>query len=158
VAAARTGKKTLVHMVSAWAEATVWYWPSARSTKNPTKITAIPKLLDALELAGTVVTIDAMGCQRAIAEKIRRQESRLYLAVKENQGHLLEEIKDSFRQLPVQSVAEKSIAATGESNNARCSVIADLGLIEKAAEWPSFTGAGAYRGRTISQGHGQDRA
>ena len=54
------------------------------------------QLLDDLELSGTVVTIDAMGCQRAIAAKIVEKNTDYILAAKENQGNLFAEIKDSF--------------------------------------------------------------
>ena len=91
-------------------------------------------------MAGTVVTIDAMGCQRAIAEKIVGKKADYILAVKENQGHLLEEIKDSFRMLAADAVAEEIDCGHGRVEQRRCSVIADLGLIEKAAEWPSLQG------------------
>ena len=64
-----TGKKTLVHMVSAWAESNGLVLAQRKVDEKSNEIAAIPKLLDALELAGTVVTIDAMGCQKIIAEK-----------------------------------------------------------------------------------------
>src|ERR1017187_3020237 len=91
------GKKKLVHMVSAWAESNGLVLGQRKVDEKSNEITAIPKLLAALELAGAVVTIDAMGCQRAIAEKIVDKKADYILAVKENQGHLLEEIKDSFQ-------------------------------------------------------------
>ena len=72
-----SGKKKLVHMVSAWAEGNGLVLAQRKVDEKSNEITAIPKLLDALELAGTVVTIDAMGCQRSIAEQDHRQESRL---------------------------------------------------------------------------------
>ena len=104
------------------------------------EITAIPKLLAALELSGTVVTIDAMGYQRAIAEKIVDKKADYILAVKENQGHLLEEIKDSFQMLAADAVQTEIDCAHGRVERRRCSVIADLSLIEKAAEWASLQG------------------
>jgi predicted transposase YbfD/YdcC len=58
------GKKTLVHMVSAWASANNLVLAQRKVDDKSNEITAIPKLLAALELSGTVVTIDAMGCQR----------------------------------------------------------------------------------------------
>lgn len=64
------GKKTLVHMVSAWASANNLVLAQRKVDEKSNEITAIPKLLAALELSGTVVTIDAMGCQRSIADKI----------------------------------------------------------------------------------------
>ena len=59
------------------------------------EITAIPKLLDALELSGTVVTIDAMGCQRDIARKVIDKKADYVLALKGNQGSLREDVADS---------------------------------------------------------------
>lgn len=135
-----SGKKTLVHMVSAWAESNGLVLSQRKVDEKSNEITAIPKLLDALELAGTVVTIDAMGCQRAIAEKIVAKKADYVLAVKENQGHLLEEVKDSFRMLDADEMAEEIDCGHGRIEQRRCSVIADLGLIEKAAEWPSLQG------------------
>ena len=104
-----SGKKTLVHMVSAWAEGNGLVLAQRKVDEKSNEITAIPKLLDALELAGTVVTIDAMGCQRSIADKIVRKKADYILAVKENQGSLLEEIKDSFRQLGADAVTDVAL-------------------------------------------------
>ncbi len=104
------------------------------------EITAIPKLLEALELSGTVVTIDAMGCQRVIARQIIEKKADYVLAVKENQGHLHEEIADSFRMLPADAVAEEVDCGHGRVERRACSVIADLSLVEKATEWASLQG------------------
>jgi len=134
------GKATLVHMVSAWASANDLVLAQRRVDEKSNEITAIPKLLDALALSGTVVTLDAMGCQKSIAEKIVARQADYILAVKENQGHLLEEIKDSFRMLAADAVAEQIDCERGRVESRRCSVIADLGLIESASEWASLRG------------------
>ncbi len=134
------GKKTLVHMVSAWASANNLVLAQRKVDDKSNEITAIPKLLAALELGGTVVTIDAMGCQRSIAEKIVARNADYILAVKENQGHLLEEIKDSFQMLAADAVAEQIDCGHGRVERRCCSVIADLSLVEMAAEWASLQG------------------
>jgi predicted transposase YbfD/YdcC len=64
--------------------------------RNPMRITAIPKLLKLLELEGCLVTIDAMGTQRAIAAQIIDQQADYALALKEKQGNLYEDVKDTF--------------------------------------------------------------
>ena len=87
-----SGKKTLVHMVSAWAEGNGLVLAQRKVDEKSNEITAIPKLLAALELAGTVVTIDAMGCQRSIAAKIVEKKADYVLAVKDNQGLLSEQV------------------------------------------------------------------
>jgi predicted transposase YbfD/YdcC len=134
------GKKTLVHMVSAWASANNLVLAQRKVEDKSNEITAIPKLLDALELSGTVVTIDAMGCQRSIAEKIVDKKADYILAVKENQGNLLAEIKDSFRMLAADAVAEEIDCGHGRIERRVCSVVADTSLIEKASEWASLQG------------------
>jgi predicted transposase YbfD/YdcC len=135
-----SGKKAIVHMVSAWANTNCLVLAQRRVDEKSNEITAIPKLLDALALSGTVVTIDAMGCQRAIAEKIVAQKADYILAVKENQGHLLEEIKDSFQMLAVDAVSEEIDCGHGRVERRTCSVIADTSLLEKAFEWASLQG------------------
>ncbi len=127
-------------MVSAWANTNDLVLAQRRVDEKSNEITAIPKLLDALELSGTVVTIDAMGCQRAIAQQIVAKKADYILAVKENQGHLLEEIKDSFQMLASDAVAEEIDCGHGRVEQRTCSVIADLWLVEKAAEWASLQG------------------
>jgi predicted transposase YbfD/YdcC len=134
------GKKKLVHMVSAWAEGNGLVLGQRKVDEKSNEITAIPKLLDALELAGTVVTIDAMGCQREIASKIVEKKADYVLAVKENQGLLAEQIRDSFLLLASESVSEEVDCGHGRVEQRRCSVIADLSIIEKAAEWASLQG------------------
>ena len=99
------------------------------------EITAIPKLLAALELSGTVVTIDAMGCQKSIAEKIVEKKADYILAVKENQQLLLDDIKDSFRMLTADTVAEEIDCGHGRVERRRCAVLGDLTLLDKPGDW-----------------------
>ena len=135
-----SGKKTLVHMVSAWAEGNGLVLAQRKVDEKSNEITAIPKLLAALELAGTVVTIDAMGCQRSIAAKIVEKKADYVLAVKDNQGLLAEQVRDSFLLLASDAVAEEIDCGHGRVEQRKCSVIADLSLIEKASEWASLQG------------------
>lgn len=85
-----------LHLVSAWyREGGLSLGQEATDAKS-NEITAIPKLLDTLELQGATVTIDAMGCQRDIAAKIIDQGGQYILAVKDNQPKLHEAIVDYF--------------------------------------------------------------
>ena len=135
-----TGKKKLVHMVSAWAEGNGLVLAQRKVDEKSNEITAIPKLLDALELAGAVVTIDAMGCQREIATRIIEKKADYVLAVKDNQGLLAEQVRDSFLLLNADAVAEEVDCGHGRVEQRRCSVIADLSMIEKSSEWASLRG------------------
>ena len=62
-------------------------------TEKSNEITAIPALLDVLDIKGRTVTIDAMGCQRAIAEKIQSQGADYVLALKGNQSTLNADVR-----------------------------------------------------------------
>src|SRR6516225_3894552 len=85
-----------LHLVSAWAtQARVTLGQVAVDGKS-NEITAIPQLLDLLDLSGAIVTIDAMGCQKGIARQIREGGGHYVLAVKSNQERLLEDIQACF--------------------------------------------------------------
>ena len=66
----QSGNKAIVHMVSAWAESNGLVLGQRKVDEKSNEITAIPKLLEALELSGTVVTIDAMGCQKTSPRRL----------------------------------------------------------------------------------------
>jgi predicted transposase YbfD/YdcC len=132
--------KALVHMVSAWANANNLVLGQRKVDDKSNEITAIPRLLAALELAGTTVTIDAIGCQKSIAAQIVDKQADYVLAVKENQQHLLADIKDSFRMLEAESVVEEIDCGHGRVEQRKCAVIADLSLLDSASEWASLQG------------------
>jgi predicted transposase YbfD/YdcC len=89
------GKEGL-YMVSAWAVEQGLVLGQRKVDEKSNEITAIPELLEVLDLEGCIVTIDAMGCQTEIAEKIVSQQAAYMLAVKGNQGTLSEDINDLF--------------------------------------------------------------
>jgi predicted transposase YbfD/YdcC len=88
--------KDAIHMVSAWARATGIVLGQRKVDDKSNEITAIPELLDLLSITGCIVTIDAMACQKKIAQKIRDKQADYVLSVKENQGNLYQDIEDWF--------------------------------------------------------------
>jgi predicted transposase YbfD/YdcC len=88
-----------LHVVSAWASANRVVLGEVMVDEKSNEITAIPKLLQMLELHGAIVTIDAMGCQKEIAAKIRERGADYVLAVKGNQEHLEEDVVAYFGAL-----------------------------------------------------------
>ena len=92
----RAGGKGAMHLVCAWAAQNTLTLGQVRTEEKSNEITAIPQLLRQLELQGCIITIDAMGCQREIAQQIVDGGADYVLAVKENQGQLYEGIRDLF--------------------------------------------------------------
>ena len=88
--------KSALHMVSAWSVENHLTLGQQAVDGKSNEITAIPELLRLLELSGAVVTIDAMGCQKEIADQIIEAGGEYILAVKENQPHLHQDILDHF--------------------------------------------------------------
>jgi len=92
------GGKAPIHMISAWASNQRLVLGQIKVADKSNEITAIPDLLDLLTLKGSVVTIDAMGCQREIAAKIVEKEADYVLALKGNQGTLREDVELFFNE------------------------------------------------------------
>jgi predicted transposase YbfD/YdcC len=88
-----------LHLVSAWAAENRLVLGEIPVDDKSNEITAVPKLLEILELTGAIVTLDAMGCQKEIAAKVRERGADYVLAVKDNQPHLREDLSDHFDQV-----------------------------------------------------------
>lgn len=91
--------KAAIHMVSAWASVNRLTLAQRKVDDKSNEITAIPELLNVLEIAGCIVTIDAMGCQTEIAETIIEKDADYLLALKENQGNLYADVELLFTDL-----------------------------------------------------------
>ena len=89
--------RSAIHMVSAWASANHLLLGQVKVDEKSNEITAIPVLLEMLALGGCIVTIDAIGTQTAIARAIVDQGADYVLAVKENQGHLYDDVRATFQ-------------------------------------------------------------
>jgi predicted transposase YbfD/YdcC len=87
-----------LHLVSAWATSNGITLGQVATDAKSNEITAIPQLIDLLDLKGCVVTIDAMGCQKDIAARIVAKEADYVLALKENQPTLYEQVTGHFVQ------------------------------------------------------------
>jgi predicted transposase YbfD/YdcC len=128
--------KAGIDMVSAWATANHLVLGQVKVDDKSNEITAIPKLLQVLEIAGCIVTIDAIGCQTEIAATIIALDADYVLAVKENQGHLYEDIKDLFdaaQEVNFQHVPHDYAKTTDKGHGRleirQCWIIADAALV-----------------------------
>ena len=91
--------KSALHMISAWGAANGMVLGQVKTADHSNEITGIPALLDLLKIKGAIVTIDAAGCQTEIAGRIREKKADYVLAVKGNQGSLLEDLQFAFEEV-----------------------------------------------------------
>lgn len=129
------GKRSIVHMVSAWSGANSLVLAQVKVEDKSNEISAIPSLLDVLELKGCLITIDAMGCQKDIAESIIEKGADYILAVKGNQGFLLDDIKEAFSQHKNIEVHTGLNQGHGRIEKRTCRVIKDTDWICRAGQW-----------------------
>ena len=133
-----SGKKSPVHMVSAWATKNQLVLGQERVSEKSNEITAIPKLLKVLSLENTIVTIDAMGCQTEIAEKIIEEKADYILAVKENQAQLHEDVKDEFTfGKNIISYSDQELDH-GRIETRVCSILTDFQFIGQNNKWKNL--------------------
>jgi predicted transposase YbfD/YdcC len=124
------GIKSAFHMVSAWSCESNFVLGQLRVNEKSNKITAIPKLIDLLDIENCIITIDAMGCQTDIADKIIEKKANYVLAVKGNQAKLLEEIEDEFRFTKRTDFSETTDLGHGRIETRKCSVINNFQYVE----------------------------
>lgn len=125
-------------MVSAWSCESNMVLGQLRVNEKSNEITAIPKLIDLLEIENCIITIDAMGCQTEIADKIIEKKADYVLAVKANQAKLLEEIEDEFRFSKDIRNTETVDLDHGRIETRKCSVINNFQYIESIGKWTNF--------------------
>ncbi len=151
--------KAAIHMVSAWATANNISLGQVVTDEKSNEITAIPKLLEMLEIAGSLVTIDAMGCQTEIARKIIAEGADFCLAVKGNQPTLHEGLINYFNDQLEDDFAEVKSRhyETHEKGHGReehryyfiCPVPEDL---PDRARWPNLKAIGIAISNTVRNG------
>jgi len=137
----RDGKEGL-RMVSAWASEQRLVLGQVKTAEKSNEITAIPELLRMLEIAGCIVTIDAMGCQKEIAAQIINQEADYVLSLKGNQGTLHRDVAEYFEwaeKIKFKGI-EHSFTATIEKDHGRleerrCWVTEDVEWLLQREAW-----------------------
>lgn len=141
----QAGDKAAIHMVSAWASANDLVFAQLATEEKSNEITAIPKLLELLDLQGNTVTIDAMGCQKEIARQIIAQGGDYLLALKGNQGTFHEEvtlfldraIEEQFSEIP-HDFHEQTEKDHGRIETRRAWCTANVDWFEDRDQWPGL--------------------
>lgn len=131
-----------IHLVSAYCGALRVSLGQVKTEAKSNEITAIPQLLEALLLKGAVVTIDAMGCQQGIAQKIVQGGADYVLAVKDNQPGLCEALRELFAAHDARGLKTVRFAAHteigkdhGRIETRRCVVSEDIQWLAQRERW-----------------------
>ncbi|NGX33955.1 MAG: hypothetical protein K1060chlam1_00299 [Candidatus Anoxychlamydiales bacterium] len=126
-----------IHMVSAFASNTRLVLGQEKVKEKSNEITAIPLLLNTLFIKGSIVTIDAMGCQKKIAELIRKKEANYILALKGNHSDLHDDIKIFFKGTKTQDLLydENCEKGHGRIEIRKCYVSKDIEWLEQKKHW-----------------------
>lgn len=155
-----------LHLVSAWATQANLILGQVAVEGKSNEITAIPKLLELLDLQGALVTIDAIGCQKEIVKKIRARGGDYVLAVKGNQERLLDDIRATVGkalegELPAATVKQFTSEEDGHGRHEyrNYTVIDHLEHIRDRQAWEGLTTVGmclserTVAGQTSSEVH-----
>lgn len=135
----KESKKTAIHVVSAYASANHLCLGQKSVSEKSNEITAIPELLSLLEIKGCIVTIDAMGCQKKIAEQIIEQRADYILMVKDNQKELKEQVKKMFERNSITDTNTQVDAGHGRVETRVCDVVDDLTFMDNKENWRNLS-------------------
>src|SRR3990167_9429669 len=134
--------KSAIHMVSAFATEARLILAQQKVDAKSNEITAIPKLLDLLDLKGQIITIDAMGTQKAIAKQIIEKEGDYILALKGNQGTLnnnvrlfLETELNKQSSTIIEDIHEEADKGHGRIEMRKCFVSSQLDWLPQKDQW-----------------------
>jgi predicted transposase YbfD/YdcC len=152
VRGSRDGANPAVHLVSAFAGRARWVLAQQAVAEQSNEITAIPDLLALLDLQGAVVSIDAMGCQKAIAQTIVEAGADYVLALKDNHPTLCEDVQLWLEtevargHLPVLETVAKD---HGRIEIRRYALSSQIGWLEAKPEWAGLQAVGRVESTRI---------
>ena len=136
------GKKGAIHMVSAWCSEQNLVLGQVKVAEKSNEITAIPELLDLLQIRGAIVTIDAMGCQREIARQIIDKKADYIFSLKGNQGTLRDDVELFFKEQIERNYGDTTVSCheTVEKSHGRIeirkvTVCTDIEWLRQRHEW-----------------------
>ena len=154
----KRGVKAL-HMVSAWACRNGVVLGQVKTEEKSNEITAVPQLLEKLELKGCIVTLDAMGCQRAIAKQVKEGGGDYVLTLKRNQPELDREVREYFEVAEKEDFDCPAIEheATSEEGHGRIEhrsyfLSGDLSSLSGVEKWNGLKAIGMVESERYSGG------
>jgi predicted transposase YbfD/YdcC len=140
----RASGKSALHMVSAWGYEQRMVLAQIATDAKSNEITAVPKLLEMLSLKGTIVTVDALNCQREVAQKIVNQGGDYVLALKGNQGTLHDDVIGYFNDPASETTTTTPDveADHGRIETRTATVCTDIKWLQDDHQWPGLTAIG----------------
>lgn len=131
-------EKSPVHLVHAWSVENNICLGQRKTEAKSNEITAIPELLNLLDMKGSIISIDAMGTQTAIAKNIIEKEANYILSVKENQKNLLKEVEITCKLHCPASDTTQTEKGHGRIETRRCQVFSKGDMIDPDNRWPGL--------------------
>lgn len=124
-----------IHLVNAWSTSNSVVLGQYRVDDKSNEITAIPELLKMLQVAGSMISIDAMGCQKEIAKQIIEAKADYIFGLKGNQKALEQEVINLYTHTTIAS-SDETLGITGNRIETRkCSVLNNLSLLDEKENW-----------------------
>ena len=127
--------KSAIHLVNAWANSNGLVLGQVKTDEKSTEVTAIPELLKILDIEGCIVTIDAQGTQKQIAETIIEKQADYILALKGNQRYLKDDVESTFLRQQPDSIDETLEKGHGRIETRKCEVINKIDFLDQKEQW-----------------------
>lgn len=140
-----SGNEKALHIVSAWCHANQLVLAHEKVDKKSNEITALPKLIEVLDLKNRIVTIDAMGAQRDICAQIIEQGGDYVISLKGNQGSLHEDVIEYFSDpkfLAECDVSEENDKGHGRIEQRTAYSSSDIEWLQQEHQWPGLKSIG----------------
>ncbi len=153
------GDQKPIHMVSAWANQQQMVLGEVAVKEKSNEITAVPQLLDILDISGCIVTADAMSCQKEIVKKVVEKDSDYVLSLKENQPTLCHEVQEYFsaaenapKQYPEIKQMKTCDCGHGRIESRTYYLSTEIDWYQDMAQWVGLRAFGMVRSRTERNG------
>ena len=158
----KDGEKKPLHMVSAWANANQLVLGQIATEEKSNEITAVPELIDLLDIEGCTITADAMSCQKEITAKITQGKAEYVLGLKENQPSLYADVKDFWEDVQKHPNQYTDIQTTqtsdkghGRIEKRKYYLSTEIQWIEQRGKWSNLNGIGMVESQVTHTDSGQ---
>jgi predicted transposase YbfD/YdcC len=140
------------HVVSAWVAENQITLGQIKIEEKTNEITAIPELLDMLDVEGSIITVDAMGCQKSIVSQVIESKADYVIGLKGNQGNLFEDVKFYFENESVPKHLEGPEKEHGRIESREYFMETDIEWLRQKSDWSGLNAIGAVHSTVEEKG------